>query len=85
MAHHVEHETIKRTEAARHLERVDQFDRAGNIQGNSLRAGLPELEVETKSLGAMPRKFDEALGPEPAFKDETRVFMGHRRSVGWAL
>jgi hypothetical protein len=81
MAHHVEYETIKGTEAARHLERVDQFGRAGHIQGDGLGAGLPELKVETKPFGAMLREFDKARGPEGAFKDETRVFMGHRRLV----
>jgi hypothetical protein len=84
MAHHVKHQAIKGTEAARHLERVDHFDRSGNVQGDGLGAGLPELDVETQPFGPMPRKFDEALGLEPSFKDETRAFMGHRRSVGLA-
>src|ERR1700721_4498261 len=81
MAHHVEHETIKGTEAARHLESVDQFDSAGHIQGDGLHAGLPELKVEPKPFGAMLCEFDKACGLECALKDETRVFMGHRRLV----
>src|SRR5277367_3722850 len=81
MAHHVEYETIKGTEAARHLERVDQFDRAGYIQGDGLSAGLSELKVEPEPLGAMLCEFDKARRPEGAFKDETRAFMGHRRLV----
>src|SRR5580700_8462573 len=81
MAHHVEHETIKGTEAARHLERVDQLSRAGHIQGDGLSAGLSELNVEPKPFGAMPRELHETLGAERAFKDKTRVFSGHRRLV----
>ena len=59
----------------------DQFDRAGNIHGDDLGACLPELDVKTKPFGAMSREFDKAFGPERAFKDETRVFVGHRRLV----
>jgi hypothetical protein len=81
IAHNVEHETIKGTKTARHLERIDQFDRAGNIHRDGLGTRLPELNIETQPSSAMSRKFDEALGMEPAFKDETRMFMGHRRSV----
>jgi hypothetical protein len=82
MAHHVEHKAIKWTEAARHLERVDQFGRTGDVHGDGLDAGVAELNVETEPGSAVPRKFDKALGLEHAFKDEARAFMGHRRSIG---
>jgi hypothetical protein len=84
MAHHVEHKAIKWTEAARHLERVDQFERAGNLHGDGLDAGLAKLNVETEPFSAVPCKFDEALRLERAFKDEARAFMGHRCSIGFS-
>jgi hypothetical protein len=84
-AHHVEHQTIERPQAARHLECIDQFNRAGNIHVDGISAGRPEPKVETKPFGAMPREFNEALDPERAFEDETRVFVSHRRLVQFCL
>src|SRR5579871_269171 len=83
MAHDVKHETIEWTEAACHLERVDQFDRAGNVHGDDRDAGLPELDVEAQPFSAVPRKFNETLCPERAFKDEARAFTGHQCSIGF--
>jgi hypothetical protein len=80
-AHHVEHETIERPEATCHLERVDQFNRAGNVYGDGVSAGLPKLKVEAQPRSTMLRKFNETPRLERAFEDETRVFVGHRRLV----
>jgi hypothetical protein len=78
MARNIKHETVERTEAACHLECVDQFNGAGNIHGDGLGTGRSEFKFETKSPGAMFREFHEALRPECASEDETRVFVAHR-------
>jgi hypothetical protein len=81
LARHVQHKAIIGTEAARHLERIDQFGRAGHAQGDDICADSSDLKAQTKARGPMARKFDKAFGPQLAPENETRPLMHRRRPM----
>jgi hypothetical protein len=73
MARNFQNEAIIGTEAACHLECIDQFRRTRHTQGDGLVARLRDIDPETKTGGPMAREFYEAVGPQSAAENEARL------------